>query len=108
MIQKVEDTKNIDLEKVSWCEIVVKSRRKIQTSRIKIQTQIKCAFKEALTPLWKQTQLDPSMAHALFLSGKDDKDGELMNKLALINIETMKLAKKKGKFLKVLYSDFSI
>ena len=48
------------------------------------------------------------MAHALFLSGKDDKDGELMNKLALINIETMKLAKKKGKFLKVLYSDFSI
>ena len=37
------------------------------------------------------------MAHALFLSGKDDKDGDLMNKLALINIETMKLAKKKGK-----------
>ena len=48
------------------------------------------------------------MAHALFLSGKDDKDGDLMNKLALINIETMKLAKKKGKFLKVLYSGFSI
>ena len=44
------------------------------------------------------------MAHALFLSGKDDKDGDLMNKLALINIETMKLAKKKGKFLKVLWT----
>ena len=43
------------------------------------------------------------MAHALFLSGKDDKDGELMNKLALINIETMKLAKKKGKFCTVVF-----
>ena len=51
-----------------------------------------------MVPLVKQTHLDPSMAHALFLSGKDDKDGDLMNKLALINIETMKQAKKKGKF----------
>ena len=37
------------------------------------------------------------MAHAIFLSVNDDKEGNLMNKLALINIETMKMAaKKKG------------
>ena len=41
IIQKIEDTKNIDLVEVSWCEIVVKSRIKIQTSRIEIQTQTK-------------------------------------------------------------------
>ena len=37
------------------------------------------------------------MAHAIFLSVNDDNEGNLMNKLALINIETMKMAaKKKG------------
>ena len=41
--------------------------------------------------------LEPAMAHAIFLSVNDDKEGNLMNKLALINIETMKMAaKKKG------------
>ena len=40
--------------------------------------------------------LDPAMAHAIFLSGKDDRYGNLMNKLALINIETMKMAKQNG------------
>ena len=39
--------------------------------------------------------LDPSLSHAIFLSGKSDQAGDLMNKLALINLETMKLAKKK-------------
>ena len=38
---KVEDTKNNDLVEVSWCEIIVKSRIKIQTSGTKIQTQTK-------------------------------------------------------------------
>ena len=38
--------------------------------------------------------LDPTLSHALFLSGKEDKEGDLMNKLASINIEALKLAKK--------------
>ena len=38
---KLEDTKNTDLVEVSRCEIVVKSRIKIQTSGIKLQTQTK-------------------------------------------------------------------
>ena len=41
--------------------------------------------------------LDPSISHALFLSGKEDKRGDLVNKLALINIETMKMVKNKSK-----------
>ena len=41
--------------------------------------------------------LDTALAHALFLNGRIDEDGDLMNKLALINTETMKMAaKKKG------------
>ena len=38
---RVEDTKNTALVEVSWGEIVVKSRIKLQTFRIKIQTQTK-------------------------------------------------------------------
>lgn len=41
--------------------------------------------------------LDPEMAHAIFLSGKTDKKGEEMNKMALISIEAMKLVKNQGK-----------
>lgn len=35
---------------------------------------------------------DPTIFHALFLSGKDDRNGDLVNRLAMINIEAMKLA----------------
>ena len=41
--------------------------------------------------------LDPTLSHALFMSGKSDEAGDLMNKLALINLETMKLVQKKGR-----------
>ena len=43
--------------------------------------------------------LDPALTHAIFLSGNDDRSGNLMNKLALINIETMKMAKQNGYYI---------
>ena len=47
--------------------------------------------------------LDPALTHAIFLSGNDDRSGNLMNKLALINIETMKMAKQNGYYMTIIY-----
>ena len=38
-------------------------------------------------------KLSPTLSHAKFLSGKSDERGDLMSKLALINVETMKIVK---------------
>ena len=37
-----------------------------------------------------------TLSHAQFLSGRSDETGDLMNKLALINVATMKLVKEEG------------
>lgn len=37
---------------------------------------------------------DPTIFHAIFLSGKDDRNGDLVNRLASINVQAMKLAQK--------------
>ena len=40
--------------------------------------------------------LGATISHAEFLSGRSDETGDLMNKLALINVATMKLVKEEG------------
>ena len=44
----------------------------------------------------KLISVGATISHAEFLSGRSDETGDLMNKLALINVATMKLVKEEG------------